>query len=137
MSRNRGEVTSDNVLTSVRLREDWQLTYELCRGLAKDCAELEIWTPIARFALEGALKAQDKLSLPKDEDWANLSLAYLRICCLSESDNGEKDQGSPLALEPSQILEDLRQSGMDLTSRLAFLLPSSAKLMPSYKPCGV
>lgn len=66
--------------------EDWTTAYDLCRKLARDCAELLTWEPVAKFALEGALRAHRELQGEKDEEWSNLALAYLRVCALIEDD---------------------------------------------------
>ncbi|KAK8845493.1 hypothetical protein IAR55_006206 [Kwoniella newhampshirensis] len=62
--------------------EDFQVAYDLCRALAKDCAELLTWDPVSKFALEGALRSHRELKKEKEEDWENLALAYLRVCAL-------------------------------------------------------
>lgn len=63
--------------------------YDLCRSLAKDCAEPLIWEPASKFALEGALRAHTHLALDKQEDWTNLALAYLRICAILPDEHAE------------------------------------------------
>lgn len=69
---------------------DWTAAWGLCRGLARDCAEMGVWEPVARFALEGAIRAHRELGLSRDEEWGNVGLAYLRVCAISEV--GEEEQ---------------------------------------------
>ncbi|KAL7418808.1 hypothetical protein Q5752_006492 [Cryptotrichosporon argae] len=63
--------------------EEWQAAFDLSCALAKSCAELLIWDPVAKFALAGALTAHTELQLERDEQWANLALAYVRACALT------------------------------------------------------
>ena len=88
--------------------------YDLCRELAKDCAELLIWEPSAKFALSGALKAHRHLALGKQEDWANLALAYLRASSLAAVE-GDAD------IEIEEVLKalgdmDAEYTGMPISS---------------------
>lgn len=92
--------TFDRNLTH-RHSEEWGAAYDLSRNLAKDCAELLIWEPIAKFALEGALHAHRELSLKVDEEWTNLALAYLRVAAV------DRDVGTAVELE--NVLETLQQ----------------------------
>lgn len=73
------------------MKQDWKASYDLCRDLAKDCAELHIWEPASRFALAGAIKSHERLQLDKEEDWTNLALAYLRICAILTDDEGNDE----------------------------------------------
>jgi hypothetical protein len=41
-----------------------------------------VWSPIAKFALEGALQSHHELGLAKSEEWTFIALAYLRVCAL-------------------------------------------------------
>ncbi|RXK36754.1 hypothetical protein M231_05989 [Tremella mesenterica] len=59
---------------------EWTAAYDLCRDLAMNCAELLIWEKVARYSLDGALRAHRELKRDKDEEWVNLALAYLRVC---------------------------------------------------------
>ena len=78
-----------NLVTDRSLKEDWVAAYDLCRDLAKDCAELLIWEPASKFALEGALRSHAQLALNKQEDWTNLALAYLRVCAILPDEHAE------------------------------------------------
>jgi hypothetical protein len=67
--------------------QDWQHAYDLCCASAKDCAEHLVWTPVAKFALEGAVRSHRALGLDKTrEEWVMLASAYMRICALSPKD---------------------------------------------------
>ena len=77
-----------------RLKKDWKAAYEICRDLARDCAELHIWEPASRFALAGALKSHERLHLEKSEDWTNIALAYLRICAILRDDDDNEEMES-------------------------------------------
>nr|XP_031863557.1 uncharacterized protein CI109_000809 [Kwoniella shandongensis]KAA5530629.1 hypothetical protein CI109_000809 [Kwoniella shandongensis] len=71
--------------------QDFASAYDLCRHLAKDCAELLTWDPVSKFALEGALRSHKELKKEREEDWENLALAYLRVCALV-NEGGEELQ---------------------------------------------
>lgn len=62
-----------------RLMDDWKTAYELCTGLAKSCAEQSVWSPVARYALEGALRSHQALGMSKGSEWAFLVMSYLRV----------------------------------------------------------
>lgn len=90
-----------------RLKEDWISAYDLCRDLARDCAEQHIWEPASRFALAGAIRAHQHLALDKHEDWTNLALAYLRTCAIVA------DQ--PSSIEVERVLEGFREQEIEYT----------------------
>jgi len=71
--------------------KEWITAYDLCRDLAKECAALLTWDPIAKYALEGALRAHTELRKERSEDWMNLAVAYMRVCAVveDEADHGE------------------------------------------------
>lgn len=95
-----------------RLKQDWVSAYDLCRDLARDCAEQHIWEPASRFALAGALSAHRNLALDKQDDWLNLALAYLRTCALAKADSDHEEVGLALV--------DLRESPTVHSSELSF-----------------
>jgi hypothetical protein len=66
----------------IRYVKDWQLAYELCCASAKDCATQSVWTPVAKFSLEGAIRSHRELGTVKGAEWTMLALAYLRVCAL-------------------------------------------------------
>lgn len=70
--------------------EDWTTAYDLFRSLSRDCAELRVWDRVAKYALEGALFAHTELQKPRDDDWANLALAYLRVCSVAGLTDNER-----------------------------------------------
>ncbi|KAK1926038.1 trafficking protein particle complex subunit 10 [Papiliotrema laurentii] len=90
------------------LKEDWISAYDLCRDLARDCAEQHIWEPASRFALAGAIRAHQHLTLDKHEDWTNLALAYLRTCAIVA------DQ--PSSIEVERVLEGFREQEIEYTA---------------------
>ena len=83
----------------------------MCRRLAKACADLEVWEPIADFALQGALKSHRKLTIEQDEDWVNLSLAYLRVCALLENSKSENQTG-----ELTMVLDELSRATIEVAA---------------------
>ncbi|ORX34725.1 trafficking protein particle complex subunit 10 [Kockovaella imperatae] len=101
-----------DLATLALLDENWKLAYDLCRHLAKDCADLEVWDKVAGRALAGALRAHRHLGLAFDEDWVNLALAYLRVCALS---NGEGELET-VREEVQEVLADLAQSNIQLAA---------------------
>ena len=68
---------------------DWETAYTLSCGLAKDCADLLSWELVAKFAIEGALRAHRQMQKKCDEGWLNLAVAYLRVCAIVRNDNAE------------------------------------------------
>lgn len=93
-------------LICVRYKEEWQAAYDQACALARSCAEQSVWGPVARFALEAAMKSHRKLDLPKEKEWTFLALAYLRICALSPSPS-PSDQDAEKSEEIQRILKDL------------------------------
>lgn len=43
---------------------------------------------MAKYALEGALRAHGELQIERDQQWADLSLAYLRATAVLSSSSG-------------------------------------------------
>ncbi|ORY22633.1 hypothetical protein BCR39DRAFT_551248 [Naematelia encephala] len=87
--------------------EDWPMAYDLSRALAKDCAELRIWEPVASFALFAALRSHGELQLSKDDEWVNLALAYLRAqAVVPDQPEGEEKSHR---VEIIQVVQGLRQ----------------------------
>lgn len=93
---------------TARHSQEWQAAYDLSRNLAKECAELLVWEPVARFALESAIRSHRELRLAIDEEWLNLALAYLRVCAM-RVDSEDEDEA---AGELSEVLGHLRDSQM-------------------------
>ncbi|KAK4686207.1 trafficking protein particle complex subunit 10, partial [Tremellales sp. Uapishka_1] len=81
--------------------QDFATAYELSRDLAKACAELRVWEPVSKYALKNCLISHQRLSKSQDEDWANLALAFMRLCAITPSDT---DDGGVL----QAVLEGLR-----------------------------
>ena len=46
---------------------------------------------MAKYALEGALKAHHELREEMNDDWANLALAYIRTCAVYKGDSVTED----------------------------------------------
>ena len=69
---------------------------------------------IARYALEGCLRAHRELELEKDTDWLNLALAYLRTLFTTEGD-------TPY-LEMKPVLAGLASSSTSLSGMSAWFL---------------
>jgi hypothetical protein len=61
---------------------NWREAYKLCCATAKECAQQSVWSPIAKFALEGAIRSHRELGLERAEEWTFIALAYLRVCAL-------------------------------------------------------
>ncbi|WVQ80318.1 hypothetical protein IAT38_002423 [Cryptococcus sp. DSM 104549] len=89
-------------------RQDWEQAYTLSRGLAKECAELRVWEPVGRWALEGALKAHGMLGGGRDRHWGDLGLAYLRVCAV----HGKGEEVEIL----EGVVEGLRESEVERTA---------------------
>jgi hypothetical protein len=97
----------------LRHTSDWAAAYDLCKTLAQGCADKHIWGPVARFALEGALRAHRELGKEKDGEWADIALAYLSSCASDfgktrEADASQGDQRGELK-GVLQGLADLRE----------------------------
>lgn len=106
-----------------RHTEEWRTAYDLSRALARDCADLLIWEPIAKFALEGALQAHRNLKLAKDEEWANIATAYLRVRASSKEGvsalDGPAGQEADMGSEIQLILGGLKEIEVEHTGELA------------------
>jgi hypothetical protein len=93
--------------------EDWSAGWDLCRGLARDCAELGVWEPVAKFSLDGALMAHERLGVERDEEWLHIALAYLRVRAVMRQDDDEED-GDRLDL----AVEGIRHAKIDQSGTL-------------------
>lgn len=92
--------------TYSRHNSDWQAAFSLCCVTAKECAQQSVWSPIAKFALEGALRSHRELGLQKSEDWTFLALAYLRVSALLPEGQA--------ASELKAVIEGIDQCGGDI-----------------------
>lgn len=112
------------ILTRCSQKSDWNSAYDLCRNLARDCAEMFIWDPVAEFALSGALKAHNQLAAEQGEEYLNLALAYLRVQALHSGSEGKEDRSESESLT-RDVLDTLR-SGLN-----AQLGKSARKVLPN------
>lgn len=97
---------------NARYTEEWNTAYQLCRDLAKLCAEQRLWDPVSRFALEGALLSHRQLNNEKNEEWAYLGLSYLRVCAAKEEKADEAEtKGLFPPKEISGVVKGLKASG--------------------------
>ena len=87
------------------------MAYELCRRLGRDCADLEVWEPVAEYALSGALRSHRHLGMERGEDWINLALAFLRVCALVEAEQEVAKRQEELQL----VLEEMLISQTETT----------------------
>lgn len=90
-----------------RRKEEWRSAYDQSCALAKSCAEQSVWGPVARFALEAALRSHRQLDLAKETQWTFLALAYLRICALSPS-----QQTTESSVEVETVLKGLESAAV-------------------------
>jgi hypothetical protein len=104
--------------------EDWQGAFNHCKGLARDCAEMGVWEPVAKFALEGALRSHKELRLHKDEEWVNIALAYVRVCIISGTSGDAPEQ-------LSDTIEGLRGSDLHRTGEYSLSSRYRRRLIPT------
>lgn len=99
------------LINRLRHTSDWAAAYDLCKTLAQECADKHIWGPVAKFALEGALRAHRELGKEKDGEWAEVALAYLSSCA---SDFGKTREADASQGDQCGELEDVLQGLGDL-----------------------
>ncbi|TXT05006.1 hypothetical protein VHUM_03826 [Vanrija humicola] len=86
--------------------EDYQSAYTQFRLLARDCIELHVWDRVSKYAIQSALSAHTQLQLNRDEDWAQLALALLRVCAVTpESKTPSEDELAQL----KSVIEGLKE----------------------------
>ncbi|WOO84693.1 Trafficking protein particle complex subunit 10 [Vanrija pseudolonga] len=86
--------------------QDYESAYTQLRLLARDCIELHVWDRVSKYAIQSALAAHTELQLRRDEDWAQLALALLRVCAVTpESKNASEEELAQLR----SVIEGLKE----------------------------
>lgn len=108
----RSESLTTRLSADIRYSQDYESAYTQFRLLARDCIELHVWDRVSKYAIQSALAAHTELQLSRDEDWAQLALALLRVCAVTpESKNASEEELAQLrsVIEGLKDLPESRQ----------------------------